>query len=62
MVGGSRNKITIEKFAVNSEPENYKKALSRACGVPINTFPQIFVNDKYIGGYSEFSKCIQNYS
>jgi len=56
MVGGSDRQINVQKFCVDENPTGYKRTLSRYCGKHITTFPQIFINDKHIGGYSELAR------
>lgn len=59
MVGGG-NVTSIEKICVDKDPSGYKESLSRYCKGNVNTFPQIFINDKHVGGYSDFARKFPN--
>ena len=49
----------LEYRYVDIHEENIDKAdLEKTIGQPVNTVPQIFVDEKYIGGYTEFNEYI----
>lgn len=38
----------------DAQRKSFYKDISKKVGKEINTVPQIFINDKYIGGHSDF--------
>lgn len=48
--------IDIEKIKLS------KESLSKKIGKPVNTVPQIFINKKHIGGYTDFYEYIKKSS
>ena len=50
----------INKVCVDQNPQKYKDELSKQCGTKITTFPQIFVNNVHVGGYTDLQQWIGN--
>lgn len=46
--------VAIEKIRVDEEPARRREMAERARGA--NTVPQIFIDDRYIGGYRELAQ------
>lgn len=47
---------SVKRICVDTDPQGYKQSLSRFCGRNVTSFPQIFIDDRYIGGYNDFAK------
>ncbi len=43
--------VEVEKIRVDQDPEQYQLMLSRSNGM--RTVPQIFIDEKHIGGFDE---------
>ncbi len=56
--GGSR----IKKICVDDNVNGYKQHLSRICQKEIKTFPQIFINNRHVGGYTDLINRVNRHS
>lgn len=54
MFGGGRH--NVQKVCVDVDPQGFKRKISNACGRNVSTFPQIFIDNRYVGGYSDFCR------
>jgi ribonucleoside-diphosphate reductase alpha subunit len=60
----NKNSISYTETILDDDDERLKfyesQSLSEGLKQPINSVPQIFINDKRIGGYSEFRAMVRN--
>ena len=55
---GGRRDFAVKAICVDGNPHHYKQQLSHFCGKEISTFPQIFVNNNHVGGYSDLESLV----
>lgn len=56
---GGNLRFKVRPICVDDNPQHFKDVLSKHCGKTISTFPQVFIDDKHIGGYSDFVRLLQ---
>lgn len=50
----SKKNVDVTKFMIDNDPSKLKEMLKRTDGA--RTVPQIFIGDKYVGGFDELSE------
>ena len=55
----NNNEIEVEKIDVSESKENLK-SMKEAAGKNVNTVPQVIIDGKYVGGYTEVERYINN--
>lgn len=58
--GGGRH--SVNPICVDRDPQGYKNMLSQHCRKRIETFPQIFIDSRHIGGYADFEQWGQSHA
>ena len=54
-LGGSAR---IEPVCVDADPQGYKTQLAWQTGKDVQTFPQIFYNNRHVGGYTDLARML----
>ncbi len=50
----------VRQVLVDHHPDYYKNYLTKVVQRPVSTFPQIFIDDKYVGGYTDLANKAPN--
>lgn len=50
----------VESVCVDGDLQEFKSTLTEFCRKPITTFPQVFIDDQHIGGYSDLQSYLNN--
>ena len=53
----NNNEIEVDKIEVSESIENLK-SMKEAAGKNVNTVPQVIIDGKYVGGYTEVERFI----
>jgi glutaredoxin len=47
--------LRVSAICVDRDVDGFKQSISEHVGRRVDTFPQIFVNKRHVGGYSDFA-------